>query len=78
MKISDLVPRLKPQERLYISIDTWVNDDGERKWAGPLSEAQVYAYWNHTIGPMKEEPGKVYCIIYAKREGDAELDKAQD
>ena len=69
MKISDLVPRLKPQERLYISIDTWVDDNGQRKWSGPLSEAQMYAYWNHTIGPMHEEAGKIYCIIYYTKSG---------
>lgn len=69
MKIRDLVIRLRPGEKLYISVDTWVNDDGERTWTGPLTEAQMLAYWNHTIGPMTEENGNLRCIIYFDRGG---------
>lgn len=66
MNISDLAARLRQGEKLCISFDGWMDDGGHQKWTSPLSDAQIFAYWNHKVEHMREYEGTLYCIIKAE------------
>lgn len=71
MRMSDFAQCMAPGTKLYISIDVEVDKNGNRKWYGPLTDAQILAYWNHIIGPTHYEAnGEVYCIIYSHAGGN--------
>ena len=70
MKLGEFVQCLMPAMKLYISITTWLDNKGNRLWNGPLTDAQMLAYWDcEVIKTHSDAEGKVYCIIYKRAGG---------
>jgi len=65
MKIRDIVPLIRPWNRLKISEMDQMDVSGARVWTDTLTEAQIYAYWNWDVisSRVEEETHTVYCIV---------------
>lgn len=61
--IGQLASKMSPGKRLCISFPKHVDLEGNHKWIGPLTDAQILAYQDHVIQKGGERAKTYYCIV---------------
>ena len=65
MRVCDIVRLMRPWQRLKISGEKQVDENGNHIWTETLTDAQKLAYWNLEVvkQEIKQETMTIYCII---------------
>lgn len=65
--VLDLVREMESGQRIRLSIEGWINTEGEQKWSSALTDAQIMAYAEKIISHARIEDGTWYCIVKAEQ-----------
>lgn len=70
MQFGELVKELQPGQRVKISIHGSFTREGKRIWSNTLTDAQMLAYWTHTVIRHKTVGDTVACILEKPAEAE--------